>query len=78
LIYATCSSEPEENEHVLSAFLAAEPRFAQTDPRHGASAGVPHVDELAPVLDATGALRTLPHLHGLEAFYAAILVHCEA
>jgi hypothetical protein len=36
---------------------------------------VPHVDEIAPVLDATGALRTLPHLHGLEAFYAAILVY---
>jgi hypothetical protein len=27
--------------------------------------------------DRTGALRTLPHAHNLEAFYAAILVHCE-
>jgi 16S rRNA (cytosine967-C5)-methyltransferase len=76
LIYATCSSEPEENEHVVSSFLETEPRFAYADPRVN-TLRAPHPDEIAPVLDETGALRTLPHLHGLEAFYAVILVHCE-
>jgi 16S rRNA C967 or C1407 C5-methylase (RsmB/RsmF family) len=27
MVYATCSSEPEENERVVEAFLADEPRF---------------------------------------------------
>lgn len=27
LVYATCSSEPEENEHVVASFLAGDPRF---------------------------------------------------
>ncbi|HEX2342070.1 MAG TPA: 16S rRNA (cytosine(967)-C(5))-methyltransferase RsmB [Vicinamibacterales bacterium] len=68
LIYATCSSEPEENESVVSDFLVTEQRFARA---------LPQVGPLAPLRDASGALRTLPHLHNLEAFYAAILVHLE-
>jgi 16S rRNA (cytosine967-C5)-methyltransferase len=68
LIYATCSSEPEENESIVSSFLATEQRFARADPQVG---------PLASLRDASGALRTLPHLHNLEAFYAAILVHLE-
>jgi 16S rRNA (cytosine967-C5)-methyltransferase len=68
LIYATCSSEPEENEQVVSAFLASEPAFARASTDGS---------QLAMLRDRTGALRTLPHAHNLEAFYAAILVHCE-
>jgi 16S rRNA (cytosine967-C5)-methyltransferase len=74
LIYATCSSEPEENEGVVADFLRANPDFARADPRPAASL-VSRVDAVAPALDADGALRTLPQVHGLEAFYAAILVH---
>src|SRR5262249_251670 len=33
LLYATCSSEPEENDGVASAFLASTPGFAPLDAR---------------------------------------------
>ena len=67
LVYATCSSEPEENEEVVDAFLAARPDFAVTELRRDSSA-------LAPFIDARGMMRTLPFAHGLEAFFAAALV----
>jgi 16S rRNA (cytosine967-C5)-methyltransferase len=70
LVYSTCSSEPEENEVVVASFLAAHENFAQTDLRADKPA---YFDALDPVLDDTGALRTLPHKHGLEAFYGAVL-----
>jgi 16S rRNA (cytosine967-C5)-methyltransferase len=68
LVYATCSSEPEENEAVVDAFVAAHPGFALVNARE--------IDEvrLGPVTDARGMLRTLPFAHGLEAFFAAALV----
>lgn len=48
LIYATCSILPEENEHVISAFLEAHPDF------------VP--DDLAPVMDRMGVhIQTTGH-----------------
>src|SRR5207248_2368622 len=63
LIYATCSSEPEENEAIAGAFLATTASFA---PLHASQAST----QLAPALvDAHGHLRTAPHLHGLEAFF---------
>jgi 16S rRNA (cytosine967-C5)-methyltransferase len=68
LVYATCSSEPEENEQVVAAFLAEHPQFRQTTPRRFSSG------PLAALLDTTGALRTLPFRHDLEAFYAATLL----
>ncbi len=70
IIYSTCSSEPEENEEVVEAFLAAHPRFRRETPRTFTES-----PELAGLLDARGALRTLPFRDGLEAFYAAMLVN---
>lgn len=67
LVYATCSSEPEENEKVVDAFLSSDPAFRLIDLRVG---GQP---ALAPVLDDRGLLRTLPFAHGLEAFFAAAM-----
>jgi len=68
LVYATCSSEPEENEQVVDRFLAARPDFQAIDLRHEA-ASVP-----AALIDGQGMLRTLPFAHGLEAFFAAALM----
>jgi 16S rRNA (cytosine967-C5)-methyltransferase len=64
VVYATCSSEPEENEEVVDAFLAGQRDFARTP-----IAGAP----FAAFVDARGDFRTLPHRDGLEAFYAAVL-----
>jgi 16S rRNA (cytosine967-C5)-methyltransferase len=68
LVYATCSSEPEENEQVVEALLARHPDFALMDLRE---AGPPELREL---IDGSGMLRTLPFAHGIEAFFAAALV----
>lgn len=66
LVYATCSSEPEENEHIVDAFLRDEPSFAPVDAR-----GV-HPKLCPDVIDAQGRLRTSPDQHGLEAFFGAV------
>ena len=66
LVYATCSSEPEENEAVAAAFLAATPGFT---PLH---AGQATSRLSATLIDHRGHLRTQPYLHGLEAFFGAV------
>lgn len=66
LIYATCTSEPEENEAVAEAFLASTPEFAAVDLRREGSP-VPRA-----VVDEAGHLRTYPHVHGLEAFFGVL------
>ena len=68
LVYATCSSEPEENEAVVDAFVSRHADFTPVDLREGAAA------RLRPLLDDRGMLRTLPFVHGLEAFFAAVLL----
>jgi 16S rRNA (cytosine967-C5)-methyltransferase len=69
LVYATCSSEPEENAEVVSAFLAAHPGFRRVPVSTLLDEGV------APTLldPATGELLTRPDHHGLEGFYAAAM-----
>ncbi len=71
LVYATCSSEPEENDDIVEAFLRRHPEFRRARPE---TLGMTITPPLARVLDEAGTLRTLPHAHGLEAFFAALLV----
>jgi 16S rRNA (cytosine967-C5)-methyltransferase len=66
LVYATCSSEPEENEGIADAFLAGTPEFAAL---HAREANARLADTL---VDARGHLRTQPDRHGLEAFFGAV------
>jgi 16S rRNA (cytosine967-C5)-methyltransferase len=68
LLYATCSSEPEENEQVVERFLNARTDYALIPVVPG-----PRVDQGERLRDAAGYLRTLPFLHGLDAFFAAAL-----
>lgn len=62
LVYATCSSEPEENEAVAAAFLAHAPEFSAVTP------------DLPDLIDEDGHLHTWPYMHGLEAFFGAVFV----
>lgn len=62
LVYATCTVRRPENQELVQRFLGAHPEFTR---------------ESAPVPDALrsaqGELVTLPHRHGTDGFYAAVL-----
>jgi 16S rRNA (cytosine967-C5)-methyltransferase len=72
LVYATCSSEPEENEAVVDAFMSHHREFTHVDLRANGSAPI------LPLLRERGMLRTLPFAHGLEAFFAAAMERIHA
>ncbi len=61
LVYAVCSTEPEEGEEQLDAFLRAHPAFALEPPP---GAGLPL---------SGGCLRTLPDEEGWDGFFGARL-----
>jgi len=67
LIYAVCSTEPEENEEVVRSFLAQAGNFriARTHARIPPAA--------LPLVDGQGFFRTRPALHGVDGFFAAKL-----
>ncbi len=67
LVYATCSSEPEENDAVIEAFLASHPDFSPVSRERLIADGVPEV------LLRGSTLVTRPDAHGLECFFAAAL-----
>ncbi len=60
LVYATCTFRREEDEAVALAFEAAHPRFTRVAPEVDAS-----------VLTPDGFVRTWPHRHGTDGFFAA-------
>ncbi|MBS0327843.1 MAG: RsmB/NOP family class I SAM-dependent RNA methyltransferase [Proteobacteria bacterium] len=71
LVYATCSVLPEENDAVADAFLAAHPEFHEASASEIlAKAGI--------ALDTGARLRTWPHRHGCDAFFAAVFERAPA
>jgi len=67
LVYSTCSLLSEENEDNIRAFLARHQDFRQEIP----------VGAFPPdCLDANGYLKTLPHHHNMDGFFAARMVKC--
>jgi 16S rRNA (cytosine967-C5)-methyltransferase len=68
LVYATCSTEPEENEEVVLKFLAKHTRFS-----------LAHCRDVLPengtgLVDNMGFFRTLPGQDDLDGFFAAKLI----
>ena len=67
LIYATCTTEPEENEHVVNRFLDAQPAFRRL-PGPGSGG-----DPAAGFWGADGFFRTFPGHPDLDGLFAVRL-----
>ena len=66
LVYATCSILEQENSGIVDAFLHAYPNFVRLSSRKILKAQ--GID-----MDCGDDLRLLPHRHGSDGFYAAVL-----
>ena len=66
IVYATCSVLPEENDAIVDAFLREHPAFVERDV-------APLLAQAGVTLDTGARLRLLPHVHGCDGFFAAVL-----
>jgi 16S rRNA (cytosine967-C5)-methyltransferase len=66
LVYATCSILPEENQHIVQAFLTSHPDFVMIPVG-------PVLRQQKIELEAVDYLELRPHLHNTDGFFAAIL-----
>lgn len=67
MVYAVCSTEPEENEAVIKVFLNKHKEFVIENN----SAGL--APETCLLVDKSGYLITYPHLNNMDGFFAACL-----
>ncbi len=66
LVFSTCSTEPEESERVVEIFLERHQELIREDPS-------PFLPNKGGGLVEEGYLRTFPHRHGTDGFFAARL-----
>jgi len=67
LVYCVCSTEPEENESVIKGFLNKHKDFTiEKTPE-----GLPYKARI--FLIGNGYLKTFPHLHNMDGFFAVCL-----
>ena len=67
LVYAVCSTEPEETAEVVHWFLKNHPQFAID----GMPSSLPSA--MAPLFNSDGCLQSEVHRHGTDGFFAARL-----
>ena len=71
LVYATCSVLPEENEAIVAQFLSSHPAYTQGN----AAAELARANI---ALDTGPTLKLMPHIHGCDGFFAAVLERSKA
>ena len=71
LVYAVCSTEAEETQAIIDAFLKEHTDFAIDGPPPDFPAS------LRPLLDRQGRLQTAPHRNGTDGFFAVRLRRCH-
>ncbi|MEE9179530.1 MAG: 16S rRNA (cytosine(967)-C(5))-methyltransferase RsmB [Vicinamibacteria bacterium] len=71
LVYATCSTEPEENEEVVESFLSRHTGFSAASPPPTFPTGARHL------IGPNQALRTEPPRDDVDGYYAITLARTE-
>jgi len=67
MVYAVCSTEPEENEAVIKCFLNKHKEFAIDNKPTGLTF------KTRSLVDQNGYLKTSPHINNMDGFFAARL-----
>jgi 16S rRNA (cytosine967-C5)-methyltransferase len=73
LLYATCSLEPEENEHVLEHLLARRAGLRRVVGSSGLARHLAPGAAIHALFDSHGFFRTFPPDHATDGFFAALL-----
>ncbi|MBU0544680.1 MAG: 16S rRNA (cytosine(967)-C(5))-methyltransferase RsmB [Proteobacteria bacterium] len=71
MVYAVCSTEPEENEEVIKEFLIKRPDF-------GIDKNMLYLPESSGVfLNSSGFIKTYPHLNNMDGFFSVRLARLK-
>ena len=73
LVYSTCSLEEEENENVVRDFISGNADFVHEPLERFLSMEARDFSFFKPFATPDGFLRSYPHRHGMDGFFAAVL-----